>query len=166
MFIKNYHSIESEADMTEEVIRKLLNQILKDLFFKILKLQAKMVSRAAQENISRTEMHTLEAIEGSEYVTLTQIADKLCITKATASVTVKRLVKKGFVKKVKEENDKRISTLKLTAKGEESCSKHREFHEGLVDGILHEFNIAEHPHVVKSLQALLDYFIKLEKSFE
>jgi len=152
--------------MTEEAIRKLLNQILKDLFFKILKLQAKMVSRAAQESISRTEMHTLEAIEGSEYVTLTQIADKLGITKATASVTVKRLAKKGFVKKVKEENDKRICTLKLTSKGEECCGKHSEFHEGLVDRILHEFNIAEYPHVVKSLQALLDYFIKLEKSFK
>lgn len=150
--------------MTEEVIRKLLNQILKDLFFKILRIQAKIVSRAAQENISRTEMHTLEAIEESEYVTLTQIADKLCVTKATASVTVKRLVKKGFVKKVKEENDKRISTLKLTPKGEDCCGKHREFHEGLVDGILHDFNIADHPQVVKSLQALLDYFIKLEKN--
>ncbi len=150
--------------MTEEVIRKLLNQILKDLFFKILRIQAKMVSRAAQENISRTEMHTLEAIEESEYVTLTQIADKLCITKATASVTIKRLVKKGFVKKVKEENDKRISTLKLTQKGEDSCGKHRQFHDGLVDGILHDFKIEEHPQVVKSLQALLDYFIKLEKS--
>ncbi len=150
--------------MTEEVIRKLLNQILKDLFFKILRIQSKMVSRAAQENISRTEMHTLEAIEESEYVTLTQIADKLAVTKATASVTVKRLVKKGFVKKVKEENDKRISTLKLTQKGKDSCGKHRQFHEGLVDGILHDFNIEEHPHVVKSLQALLDYFVKLEKS--
>lgn len=150
--------------MTEEVIRKLLNQILKDLFFKILKIQAKMVSRSAEESISRTEMHTLEAIEESEYVTLTQIAEKLCVTKATASVTVKRLVKKGFVKKVKEENDKRISTLKLTQKGENSCSKHREFHEGLVDGILHDFNIEDHPHVVKSLQALLDYFIRLEKN--
>ena len=150
--------------MTEEVVRKLLNQILKDLFFKILRIQAKMVSRAAQENISRTEMHTIEAIEESEYVTLTQIADKLSVTKATASVTIKRLVKKGFVKKVKEENDKRISTLKLTQKGEDSCGKHRQFHDGLVDGILHDFNIEEHPHVVKSLQALLDYFIKLEKS--
>ncbi len=150
--------------MTEEVIRKLLNQILKDLFFKILRIQAKIVSRAAEENISRTEMHTLEAIEESEYVTLTQIADKLCVTKATASVTVKRLVKKGFVKKVKEENDKRISTLKLTQKGENSCSKHREFHEGLVNGILHDFKIEEYPHVVKSLQALLDYFIRLEKN--
>ena len=152
--------------MTEEVIRKLLNQILKDLFFKILRLQAKMVSRSVQENVSRTEMHTLDAIEGSEYVTITQIADKLCITKATASVTVKRLVKKGFVKKVKEENDKRISTLKLTAKGEVCCRKHRDFHDGLVEGILHEFDIAEHPHVIKSLQALLDYFVKLEKSFD
>ncbi len=151
--------------MTEEVIRKLLNQILKDLFFKILKLQAKMVSRTAKESVSRTEMHTLEAIESSEYVTLTQIADKLGITKATASVTIKRLVKKGFVKKDKEENDKRITTLKLTEKGEISCGKHREFHEGLVDRILQEFNISEHPYVVKSLQALLDYFVKLEKSF-
>ncbi len=151
--------------MTEEVIRKLLNRILKDLFFKILKLQAKMVSRAAEEPISRTEMHTLEAIEESEYVTLTQIADKLSITKATASVTIKRLVKKGFIKKVKAENDKRISTLKLTQKGEDSCGKHREFHEGLVDSILHEFKIEEYPYVIKSLQALLDYFIKLERSF-
>ena len=149
--------------MTQEAIRKLLNQILKDLFFKILKIQSKMVSLAAQENISRTEMHTLEAIQESEYVTLTQIADKLSITKATASVTIKRLVKKGFVKKVKEENDKRISTLKLTQKGEDSCDKHRQFHDGLVEGILMDFKIEEHPYVVKSLQALLDYFIKVGK---
>lgn len=149
--------------MREEVIRKLLNQILKDLFFKILRIQAAIVSRAAHENISRTEMHTLEAIEESEYVTLTQIADKLGVTKATASVTVKRLVKKDFVRKVKEENDRRISTLKLTQRGRMSCDKHREFHEELVDGVLHDFKIEEYPYVVKALQALLDHFKKLEK---
>ncbi len=152
--------------MSEEAIRKMLNQILKDLFFKILRLQAKMVSRSAKENISRTEMHALEAIGEGSGAALTQMAEQLGITKATASVTVKRLVKKGFVDKIKGKHDRRMSTLVLTQKGIHACEKHREFHEGLVQNILSEFHIAEYPHVVKSLQALLDYFTRLEKSFE
>ena len=71
--------------MTDDQLRELLNSILKDLFFKILRLQEKSVSKLTDDNISRTEMHALEVIQETENVTLTQLADRLGITKATGS---------------------------------------------------------------------------------
>ena len=148
--------------MTEQEIRALLNQVLKDLFHRILKLQEQSVSRSANDSISRTEMHALEAVQDSPKATLTQVADILGVTKATVSVSVTRLVNKGYLLKTKVENDKRKSVLQLTEKGEFCCKKHRQFHDMLVQSVLKEFDIADYPEVLKSLQALLSFFERLE----
>lgn len=42
---------------------------------------------------------------------------KLCVSTATASVSIKRLEKAGFVKKVQDEKDARITKIYLTDKG-------------------------------------------------
>ena len=148
--------------MTEQEIRTLLNQVLRDLFHRILKLQEKSVSQSANDSISRTEMHAMEAVQDSPNATLTQIADMLGVTKATVSVSVTRLVNKGYLLKTKVENDKRKSVLQLTEKGEFCCKKHRQFHDMLVQSVLKEFDIAAYPQVLKSLQALLSFFDRLE----
>lgn len=149
--------------MNEQEIKDLLNQILKDLFFRILRLQAKSVSQSTNDAISRTEMHILETIQNTPNATLTHIADSLGITKATTSVSITRLVEKNHLEKVKSETDKRKSIIKLTEKGRFCCKKHQQFHDALVQSLLKEFHIDQHTDVLKSLQALLDFFNKLEK---
>ncbi|MFA5676400.1 MAG: MarR family transcriptional regulator [Christensenellales bacterium] len=150
--------------MTEEDIRTLLNGFLKDLFFKILRIQEKSVSQTSNDSISRTEMHALEVIQQfGNNVTLTQLADKLGITKATASVCISRLEKKDYVEKVKLKKDKRKSVLKLNEKGEYLCLKHAEFHEKMIDCLLKDFKIFEYPQLLKGLEALYHFFNKIEK---
>ena len=148
--------------MTEQEIRTLLNQVLRDLFYRILKLQEKSVSQSANDNLSRTEIHALENIQDSPGATLTQISDMLGVTKATVSVSVARLVKKGYLIKTKLDNDKRKSVLQLTDKGEFCCKKHRQFHDMMVESVLREFDIAAYPEVLRSMQALLNFFNRLE----
>ena len=149
--------------MAEQETRVLLNQVLKDLFYKILRLQEKSVSQSANEQLSRTEMHILESVQDTPDATLTNIADALGITKATASVSIARLAQKEYLQKVKITEDKRKSILQLTDKGQYCCRKHRQFHDMMVDSVLNEFRIEEYPEVIKSLQALLDFFGRLEE---
>jgi len=148
--------------MDEQEIRTLLNQVLKDLFYKILRLQEKSVSQSSNSTITRTEMHILEVVQDEQDVTLTRLADALGITKATASVSVSRLTEKGYLYKDASEQDKRKSLLKLTEAGEESCWKHRQFHDMMIESLLRDFKIEDYPYVLKSLQALLDFFNRLE----
>lgn len=148
--------------MNEQETKELLNDILKSLFHKILKIQVKSVSKATGGNLSRTEMHLLECIEDNPDIILTDIAEKLGITKATASVSVGTLVKKGYMKKDKLPSDKRKSKFQLTETGVASCQKHRKFHDSMVKSVLNEFKIEEYPEVLKSLQALLHFFEMLD----
>jgi len=147
--------------MTEQEIKTLLNQVLKDMFHRILRLQEKSVSQSANGNISRTEMHALETIQDCPNATLTQIAEMLGVTKATVSVSVNRLVTKGYLVKIKAETDKRKSILKLTEKGEATCKKHKQFHDMLIESILREFDVSSYPEILTSMQALLKFFNRL-----
>jgi DNA-binding MarR family transcriptional regulator len=134
-------------------IEKVLNQVLKDLFYKILRIQEKAVAAASNRNLSRTEMHVLEIVEDVPNVTLTQIAETLGI-----SVTIARLEKKKYLEKVRLDEDKRKSLLKLTDQGLFCYEKHRQFHEAMVQSLLMEFKIDQYPTVIKSLEALLQFF--------
>lgn len=149
--------------MTEKEIKELLNYILKDLFYKVLRLQAKSVSKSSNNNINRTEMHVLENVQDTPNATVTDIAETLGISKATASVSIARLQDKDFLKKIKSDKDKRKSILVLTENGEVCCKKHKQFHDTMVRSVLKEFKIEEYPEVIKSLQALAGFFNRLEK---
>lgn len=151
--------------MTDKEIRSLLNKVLKELFFKILRIQERIVSKSAKGRLSRTEMHILEEIEETENATLTNIAARLGITKATASVSAARLESKSYLEKIKSGNDKRISYLVLTDKGRECCYNHRQFHDQMVQSLLKDFNISEYPDVLKSLSGLSDFFSSIDKNY-
>ena len=141
----------------------MLNDILKDMFFKVLRLQEKSVSLTSNDTISRTEMHALEEIQNGEKITLTQLAEKLGISKATASVCVSRLAKKDYIHKIKFKRDKRKSGIQLTQKGEFLCAKHKAFHDYMIESLLTDFQITEYPQLLKGLQALYAFFEKLDK---
>ncbi len=150
--------------MSEDKTRLLLNRVLKEMYPQVMRLQEKMVSLSADANLSRTEMHALEIIHELPGATLTQIAEALEVTKATASVSVNRLVKKGYLEKHQLPFDKRKSELSLTPSGEECCKKHRDFHDKMIDSILSEFKVSEHPELLRSMSALVEFFAALNKS--
>ncbi len=149
--------------MDQANIEKVLNQVLKDLFYKILRIQERDVAVATNSRLSRTEMHVLEIVEDMPNVTLTQIAEKLGITKATASVTVARLENKGYLEKVRMDADKRKSMLRLTETGLFCYDKHKQFHDSMVQSLLQEFRIEDYPNVIKSLEALLLFFNRTDR---
>ncbi len=144
--------------METDKIRELLNGYLKDIFYRILDIQAKQVSLASDKRLSRTELHSIEIIKDVPDPILTDVADKMHISKATASVCIDRLVKKGFVSKNVSSEDKRKSTLGLTQIGEDTYSQHKRFHDDMVEAVLTDFDISEYPELLRGLKNLADFF--------
>ncbi len=134
-----------------------MNHFLKKLFFKVLAIQEENVSIATKNRLSRTEIHTIEIIQDSENPILTNVASELKISKATASVAVERLVKKGFVKKSKDTIDKRKSILVLTETGKICYDQHGKYHEQMVDALLNDFKIDEYPELLRGLSSLSEF---------
>ena len=138
--------------------RDLLNDYLKNIFYRILDIQAKQVSLAADNRLSRTEMHSIEIIKDAGEPILTDVAEVLRVSKATASVCIDRLVKKGFVTKNTCSDDKRKFTLSLTETGEATYEQHHLFHDKMVEAMIEDFKVEEYPELLRGLKNLAKFF--------
>jgi len=148
--------------MEKDNTRRLMNHFLKKLFFKILSIQEKNVSIASKNRLSRTEIHTIEVINDCDNPILTNVASQLDISKATASVAIERLVRKGFVEKTKDAIDKRKSILVLTETGKLCYDQHANYHEKMVDALIKNFDIESYPELLSGLESLSDFLDNYE----
>ena len=103
-------------------------------------------------------MHMLETLGEGQANILSDVARTLNITAATASVSMGRLVNKGFVERKHIEGDRRKYYLELTELGRQSYLNHKRFHEELVDSVIHEFGIEKFPDLLRALENLTDFF--------
>ena len=90
--------------------KRTLNELLVYLFNHILFLEEKNLKDQGIR-LSMTEVHTLENIEKSSSKTMSDIAKLQMVTQGTLTVAVNRLVKKGFVWRERDKEDKRVIRL-------------------------------------------------------
>ena len=67
----------------------------------------------------------------------------------------------GYVKRRKDDNDRRIIRVELTAKGNRVCKVHRDFHEEMVSRVCEDSHVLDDELLIKSLQ---QYCISLKIS--
>ena len=137
--------------------RHTLNELLVDLFNYILLIEEKNL-RDQGVKLSMTEVHILEAIEKSESNMMSAIAKRLMVTQGTLTVSTSKLVKKGYVERVKDERDKRIVRLKLTERAENILEIHNRFHEEMIERLLNELELDKEVELIQSLRNLMEFF--------
>lgn len=137
--------------------RHTLNELLVDLFNYILLIEEKNL-RDQGVNLSMTEVHILEAIQKSESNMMSAIAKRLMVTQGTLTVSTSKLVKKGYVERVKDEKDKRIVRLTLTDKAESIMQIHNQFHEAMIEKLLNELELDKEEELINSLKNLMKFF--------
>ena len=137
--------------------RHTLNELLVDLFNYILLIEEKNL-RDQGVKLSMTEVHILEAIEKSESNMMSAIAKRLMVTQGTLTVSTSKLVKKGYVERVRDERDKRIVRLKLTERAENILEIHSRFHEEMIERLLNELELDKEVELIQSLRNLMEFF--------
>ena len=134
------------------------NQLLVEIFRNILSLEEQTL-RTTQLDLSIGELHILETIgqharKEKEGCSISQIALDQEITLPSVTVAVKKLEKKGFVKKLRSAEDARVVRVTLTRAGRRADAAHRYFHEQMVRSLLREVSDAQVPMLLGALKNL------------
>ena len=98
----------------EEILLEFVSTL--DASFK--KLQEQAGSRSGVNQLTISQFQYIDAIHQLKDPTITELAEKLSITKASVTAGIHKLTQRGFVTKVQSSEDRRVFRVSLTAAGE------------------------------------------------
>lgn len=137
-----------------------INQYIVKVFNEILDIEETALRVSQFSDLSIKEMHTIEAIGLHEELTSTEVANRLNITVGTLTVAVNNLVKKGYVERIKRDNDRRFVRLGLTKKGKLLFRLHAKFHKEMVVETLRGMDKQEVAALTRGLENLHHYLVQ------
>ena len=112
-----------------------------------------------EASLTTVETFCMESIMALGRPTVNEFATFMCISPPNAAYKVNSLVKKGYVEKVRGEEDGRIVYVSLTRQGRRIDSAHRYFHESMVRSIIRDMTESEMQALYKGVMKL-DAFLK------
>lgn len=138
-----------------------LNEVIVDTYRSILRVEENILKRSDKTDLSISEIHMLEAVgKGKDRRrTISELAEVLNITLPSVTVAINKLMKKGYVEKVRGEEDGRIVYVSLTRQGRRIDAAHRYFHESMVRSIIRDMTESELQALYKGVMKL-DTFLK------
>ncbi len=135
-----------------------INEVLVKLFNEIMHIEEKAIITEEFKDISNNDMHIIEAIGKGEPKNMSTIAKSLSVTVGTLTIAINNLVKKGYVSRVRSEEDRRVVLISLSEKGDKAYDHHKRFHEEMVEATLEGLNKSETEVLVRALQNLSNFF--------
>ena len=141
----------------------VFHDILVNLFQEIMDIEEKALINAEFKNISVNDMNIIEAIGTGEPKNMSTVAKLMSVTVGTLTIAINNLVKKGYVSRVRSEEDRRVVLIFLTEKGKRAYQHHREFHDGMVKALVEGLDEGQQKILVKSLLNLTTFFDSYKK---
>lgn len=152
----------TECDAVE--IKQRLNEVLVKLFRNINNIEEQAIKTEEYKDVTANDMHVIEAIGTGSPRNMTAVARTLGVTTGTLTISVNSLVKKGFVERMRSEEDRRVVLVSLSGKGKKAFLHHQKFHEEMIEAVVRQLDEKEKEILEKALKNLNDFF--LEKSRE
>lgn len=144
-------------------INAALNEVFVKVFKNITGIEERAIRTGEYHNATANDMHVIEAIGMGKPKNMSSVAKSLAVTTGTLTISVNSLVKKGFVKRIRSEQDRRVVLISLTERGKQVFRKHQRFHEELVESIVNRLNDDEKILLEKVLSNLNQYFKEMQK---
>lgn len=135
-----------------------VNDILVNLFNEIMDIEERALITSEYKDISVKDMHVIEAVGIGNPRNMSAVAKSLSVTVGTLTIAMNNLVKKGYVNRVRSEEDRRVVLVSLSEKGEQAYHHHRIFHERMVMSVLEDLNKEETESLTAALIKLQEFF--------
>ena len=84
----------------------------------------RIYSKEDDEKLFMREVHFVVALGTEEQATMSEMADRLHVTRGAVTQIANRLEKKGYIVRLKASDDKRQTTVSLTEKGKILSAEH------------------------------------------
>ena len=141
-----------------------INNILVNLINEIWELEEKAIITEEFKDLTNNDMHVIEAIGLGDGNNMSSIAKKLNITVGSMTTAMNSLVNKKYVERRRSEEDRRVVFVKLTDRGVKAYRHHEDYHRQMTRAILDKLDEAEIPVLVKTLDALSEFFTGYSKN--
>ncbi len=139
-------------------IRECLNELFVQLFRDILIIEEKALKRGEHQNLTINDIHVIDAIGEEEPKNMSSVAKALQVTTGTLTISVNSLVKKGYVDRVRSEEDRRVVLVSLTETGLRAHRAHKQFHEQMIGRIAGRLNPDESEVLAGALTDMIQFF--------
>lgn len=140
-------------------INAALNDVLVKLFRNINTIEEQSMRTEEYKDVTTNDMHVIEAIGTGEQKNMTTVAKALHVTTGTLTISINSLVKKGYVSRVRSEEDRRVVLVSLTSKGREAFLHHKRFHEQMIETVVEQFSEEEKQVLEKALKRINLFFL-------
>lgn len=137
--------------------RHTLNELLVGMFNYILYIEENNLRHKGVE-ISINDVHILESIEKASSNTMSHLARRMMVTSGTLTINISRLEKKGYVKRYRDDEDRRIVRVRNTDKALEVLKVHDDFHKQMIDKAIGDLGLDENEVLNATLENILEYF--------
>ena len=138
--------------------KKILNELLVQIFNDILQIEEQSLKQGVINDLSVTEIHTIDAIGMYTERTMSEVAQDLKITVGTLTTAINKLIKKGYVERKRIEEDRRVVLIKLTKKGKLAFRLHEKFHNDMINKTIEGLSDSEEEVLISSLERLNEFF--------
>ena len=143
---------------------KKINYILVSLINEIWELEGRAIITEEFADLTNNDMHVIEAVGLGEGNNMSCVARRLNITTGSLTTSMNHLVKKQYVERRRSEKDRRVVFVKLTEKGIAAYRHHEDYHRRMTQAVLERLDEEELPVLVKTLDALSDFFKEYSNS--
>lgn len=144
-------------------IKETLNRLFVELFRDINNIEERQIKTGEFGNLTLNDMHVIDAIGTGKAKNMSSVAKALSVTMGTLTISINGLVKKGYVERVRSEEDRRVVLVSLTAKGKKAYARHEKFHQELIEAVAGQLSEEEQEILSKSLNDLHTFFGEKKK---
>ena len=135
-----------------------MNEFLVGIFKDIMDIEEKAIITSEFKDITNNDMHIIEAIGISEPKNMSTVAKSLSVTIGTLTIAMNNLVKKGYVERVRSQEDRRVVLLSLSKKGRKAYEHHKVFYNNMIQATVDKLTEEEKNILAKALVNLKGYF--------
>lgn len=139
-------------------ITATLNEVLVRLFRDITAIEERAIKTGEYKELTVNDMHVIEAIDVQEPKNMTSVAKALSVTTGTLTISVNSLVKKGYVERIRSEEDRRVVLVSLTDKGRSAYACHAGFHRRMIQSVVEGLTVEEQEVLQGALLKLNRFF--------
>ena len=133
-----------------------LGHIIEVLTHRIEEYERRIIEKCDLTNLSSRQLYYLDEIYHLEQPTLTELAEKIDVSKPSATALVYKLENSGYIKKIRSDEDKRSFHIMLTVKGKKLAALHDNIHYRFAEMMEHCLTETELKQLIKLLEKVIE----------
>ena len=135
-----------------------LEQVINLLLLKSEQLEVDLKKESEIEELSIKQLQCIELVIEFENPTLSELADRLKITKPSTTALIDKLESRGYLIKVKSDTDRRSAHVHLTSKGENAGQLHEKVHHAIAKQLSNNLTDSEKEILIVLLNKAIKSF--------